>query len=416
MDIQANRVFTVNNQYAGNSVGLKKLALRLAINKANNEDWLSEHMFILGARPEGKNRTTYFTGAYPSACGKTSTAMISGQTIVGDDIAYIKTGDDGRPRAVNVEQGIFGIIKDINPEDDPVIYKALTTPRELIFSNVLIADGVPYWLNMGREIPPGGENFSGEWHEGKKDKNGKPIDPAHQNARYTIRISDLENADPKADDPAGVPVSEFIYGGRDSDTTVPVFESLSWSHGVYVGSTVESETTAATIGTAGIRKHNPMANLDFIVVPLGLYLKNHLAFAEKLKKTPKIFHTNYFLKENGIFLNSKLDKKVWLMWMEGRVHNEFGAVETPTGLIPKYEDLAVLFREILDRDYGKEEYEKQFSIRVDKLLEKIDRVEKIFKEEEEIPEVILEHFRQEKKRLREAKTKFGGNIISPFEF
>jgi len=131
IDLEENRVFTVNNQYAGNSVGLKKLALRLALNKANAEDWLCEHMFLMGVRPEGKNRVTYFTGAFPSACGKTSTAMIPGQTIVGDDIAYLRAGEDGQAYAVNVEQGIFGIIKDVNSADDPVIYEALTTPREL---------------------------------------------------------------------------------------------------------------------------------------------------------------------------------------------------------------------------------------------------------------------------------------------
>lgn len=415
MDLQENRVFTVNNQYAGNSVGLKKLALRLAINKANNEDWLSEHMFIMGARPEGKDRTTYFTGAFPSACGKTSTAMIPGQTIIGDDIAYLKTGDDGKAYAVNVEQGIFGIIKDVNPVDDPVIYQTLTSPRELIFSNVLIVDGVPYWLNMGKELPKKGTNFSGEWHEGKTDGKGKTIDPANQNARYTIRISDLENADPKANDPDGVPISGIIYGGRDSDTTVPVYESMSWSHGVFIGASVESETTAATIGTAGIRKHNPMANLDFIVVKLGFYLKNHLAFAQRLKEPPKIFHTNYFLKEDGKFLNSMLDKKVWLMWMEGRIHNEFSAIETPIGFIPKYDDLKKLFKDILDQDYTKEDYGKQFQIKIDKLLNKIDRVGKIFEQEEDIPEAFSKHFKQEKKNLLDLKNRFGKDTISPFD-
>lgn len=416
IDLQENKVLTVNNQYAGNSVGLKKLALRLAIKKANHEDWLCEHMFIMGVHPEGKNRVTYFTGAYPSACGKTSTAMISGQTIIGDDIAYIKKGDDGRAHAVNVERGIFGIIKDVNPVDDPVIYKALTTPRELIFSNVLAEEGVPYWLNMGKKLPEKGYNFSGEWYEGKKDQNGRLIDPAHQNARYTIRINELENADPKADDPEGVPISAFIYGGRDSDTTVPVFESLSWSHGVYVGGMVESETTAATLGRAGVRKHNPMANLDFIVVPVGLYFKNHLAFGRMLENTPKIFHTNYFLKEDGKFLNSMLDKKVWLLWMEGRVHNDFSAIETPIGFIPRYDDLKKLFAEVLNKDYSQEDYEKQFQIKVDKFLEKLERVEKIYQQEEDMPEEFLNHLNQEKESLFAAREKFGKDTISPFDF
>jgi len=416
MDLEENRVFTVNNQYAGNSVGLKKLALRLAINKANSEDWLCEHMFVMGAHPEGKDRVTYFTGAFPSACGKTSTAMISGQTIVGDDIAYIKTGEDGQAYAVNVEQGIFGIIKDINPEDDPVIYKALTTQRELIFSNVLNVNGVPYWLNMGKDIPSKGVNYSGEWEEGKKDADGNEILAANKNARYTIRINELDNADSEADNPKGVPVSGVIYGGRDSDTTVPVIESLSWAHGVYVGAIVESETTSAAIGKEGIRKHNPMANLDFLVVPVGLYLKNHLAFGEKLDKCPNIFQTNYFLKKEDKFLNSMLDKKVWLMWMEGRVHQDFGAIETPVGFIPKYEDLKALFKQVLNRDYTEEEYNEQFCIRVAKLIDKIERMEKIFGDEEEIPQLFTDHMSQEKQRLLDAKEKYGKDEILPSDF
>ncbi|MBU1004260.1 MAG: phosphoenolpyruvate carboxykinase (GTP) [Nanoarchaeota archaeon] len=416
MDLQENRVLTVNNQYAGNSVGLKKLALRLAINKSNKEDWLCEHMFVMGVHALDGKRVTYFTGAYPSACGKTSTAMVPGQSIIGDDIAYLRAGDDGIAYAVNVEQGIFGIIKDINSMDDPIIYTALTTPRELIFSNVLNVDGVPHWLNMGKEIPSKGINFSGEWYGGKKDKDGKLIDPAHKNSRYTIRINELENADPKADDPNGVPVSGFLYGGRDADTTVPVFESLSWSHGVYVGAIVESETTTATLGKAGVRTHDPMANIDFLVVPFGLYIKNHLAFGDRLDKPPRIFHTNYFLKHNGEFLNSKLDKKIWLLWVEGRVHNEFNAIETPIGFIPTYDDLKGLFKKVFDRDYTKEEYEQQFSIRIPKLLEKLDRMEKVYGQEEGLPEVFLEHLKQEKERLLKAKEKFGKEVIGPFEF
>lgn len=415
VDLEENRVLTVNNQYAGNSVGLKKLALRLALNKAHQEDWLCEHMFVMGAHPEGKNRVTYFTGAFPSACGKTSTAMIPGQTIVGDDIAYIRIGDDGLAYAVNVEQGIFGIIKDVNPVDDPVIYNVLTTQRELIVSNVLMVDGVPYWLGMGKDLPEKGYNHAGDWEKGMKGPDGKVADVAHKNARYTIRINELDNADPNADDPEGVPVGGFIYGGRDSDTTVPVYESLSWSHGVYVGSIVESETTSAALGQEGVRKHNPMANLDFVVIPLSLYIKNHLAFGDRLDKQPKVFHTNYFLKEDGKYLNGMLDKKIWLLWMEGRVHNEYEGIEAPMGLIPKFEDIKALFKQVFDEDYTKEDYELQFSIRITKILEKLDRMQVIFDAEEDIPEVFFDHLNQERKRLQGAKEKFGKDVISPFD-
>ncbi len=416
MDLEEERVFTVNNQYAGNSVGLKKLALRLAISKANKEDWLCEHMFIMGAKPQGKKRVTYFTGAFPTACGKTSTAMIPGQTIVGDDIAYIRPGKDGTARAVNVEQGIFGIIADINPVDDPLIHRALTTPRELIFSNVLVKGGVPYWLGMGKPLPDSGTNYAGSWKLGDKDSKSNNIPHAHANARYTIRINDLDNADERADDSEGVPVRGFIYGGRDSDCSIPVLQSLSWQHGVYIGAILESETTTGTTDIAGTKKHNPMSNIEFLTVPLGVYIKNHMRFGESLDKPPLVFATNYFLKDaQGIFLNAKTDKKAWLMWMEGRVHGEYGAIETPVGHIPKFEDIRGLFAGIFSKQYTREDYEAHFSIRAAKLLEKISRVEAVFKKEQDVPAVLFTHLHQEKERLMEAKEKHG-DVISPFVF
>ncbi len=416
MDLKDNKVFTVNNQYAGNSLGLKKLALRLAINKANNEDWLTEHMFIMGVSPENKNRVTYFSGAYPSACGKTSTAMIPGQSVVGDDIAYIKKGNDGNAYAVNIEQGIFGIITDVNPDDDPFIYEVLTSPRELIFSNILINNAKPYWLNMGHDLQSEGSNhYSNNWNLGDKDKNGKEIGHAHKNARYTVRISELENADANLDNPEGVKLQGILYGGRDSDTSVPVYESLDWEHGVFIGATIESETTAATLGQEGVRKFSPMANLDFLVVPLGKYINNHIKFGNSLNKTPKVFATNYFLKEDGKFLNKKVDKKIWLLWAEGRVHNEYDVIETPIGLMPKFEDLKQLFKQVFDREYTKSDYEKQFSIKISNYLAKIDRMEKIYSEEDDIPEACTDIMKKQKQKLIAFKEKHGKDIVSPFE-
>jgi phosphoenolpyruvate carboxykinase (GTP) len=414
IDLEENKVYSVNNQYAGNSLGLKKLAFRLAIKKANEEGWLAEHMFIMGVHGPG-SRVTYFTGAYPSACGKTSTAMIPGQTVVGDDIAYLKK-INGVIRAVNMESGIFGIIHSVNSENDPVIYQALTTPGEVIFSNVLIDNGVPYWGRMKKDIPNKGINFSGEWFEGKKDKQGKEIPCSHKNARYTLKLNELKNIDSKANDPGGVPVKAIFYGGRDSDTTIPIVESLTWAHGVFLGATVESETTAATLGARGVRKYNPMANLDFISVPLGTYIENHLKFTKDLKVIPKIYATNYFLKdETGKYLNGKMDKRVWLLWAEGRVYDEYEAIETPVGLIPKYEDLKKLFIRELNKDYTRVEYIQQFSLRVTKYLEKMERMSKIF-ENIQVPAAFSEELKAQTERLKLAKTKYGEDIISPFKF
>ena len=414
IDLEENRVYSVNNQYAGNSLGLKKLALRLAIKKANEEGWLAEHMFIMGVH--GPNdRVTYFTGAFPSACGKTSTAMIPGQTIVGDDIAYLNKINGG-VRAVNVESGIFGIIRNVNSQDDPLIYQALTSPRELIFSNVLINDGIPYWLGMGKDIPNKGVNHSEEWFKGKKDKDGNEIDCSHKNARFTIKLKALKNIDPKADDPAGVPIKAVIYGGRDSDTTVPIAESFTWEHGVFLGVIVESETTSATIGVQGVRKHNPMANLDFVPVPLGIYIENHFKFKTNLKEVPKIYAVNYFLKdENGNFLTGKAYNKLWILWAEGRVNGEYKTIETPIGRIPKYEDLKEIAKRELKIDYTEEEYVKVFSIKVKKYLEKMERMSKIF-ENVEMPAAFIEELKAQNERLRETRTKFGEDTISPFKF
>ncbi|HDS84976.1 MAG TPA: phosphoenolpyruvate carboxykinase (GTP) [Phycisphaerales bacterium] len=415
IDLTQDMVYSVNTQYAGNTVGLKKLALRLAIQRASHEgDWLAEHMFIMGA--VGPNdRITYFAGAFPSACGKTSTAMLPGQTIVGDDIAYFRKRY-GKAYAANVEQGIFGIINDVNAENDPVIFKALKTPGEVIFGNVLIADGKPYWEGMGEEIPDKGVNFSGPWHKGKTDKDGNPVPPSHKNARYTIRLSALDNLDSQADNPEGVPVGGIIYGGRDSDTQVPVEQAFDWAEGIIAkGAAIESETTAATLGKAGVRKFNIMANQDFVSIPLGRYIQNNLDFAVGLEQPPAIFSVNYFRQdENGKFLNGKLDKMIWLLWAELRVNGDVDALKTPTGWIPKYEDLVPLFRSKLKICYSKEAYEKQFTVRVANLLAKYERVEKIYREKvSDTPQLVYEIFEAIRKRLKDAQAQHG-DTISPF--
>ncbi len=175
MDLEHNMVYSMNAQYAGNSVGLKKHSMRLAIAKSGREDWLCEHMFVMAAIDEDKKRKTYFCGAYPSACGKTSTAMIPGEKIVGDDIAYFRN-INGEFRAVNVEGGIFGIIQDVNAKDDPVIFENLMKDQEIIFSNVLMGpDKMPYWLGMGVEAPQEGRNHFGAWHKGVKDAKGNEV-------------------------------------------------------------------------------------------------------------------------------------------------------------------------------------------------------------------------------------------------
>ena len=415
IDITEDMVYSTNTQYAGNTVGLKKLALRLAIRKADREGWLAEHMFVMGVHgPAG--RVTYFAGAFPSACGKTSTAMLPGETIIGDDLAYLRA-IDGEPRAVNVETGIFGIIENVNPDDDPEIYKVLTMAGEVIFSNVLITDGKPYWIGMGSELPAEGVNYSGQWAQGKTDKDGNEIAPSYRgNARYTVALKNLANVDDRANDPNGVPVGGVIYGGRDSDTSVPVQQGFDWTHGIItMGASLESETTAATMGATGVRKFNLMSNLDFLAIPVGKYIQNNLDFVRQVDNVPPVFGVNYFLKgAAGEYLNGKLDKCVWVKWMELRSHGQADAVTAPTGLLPLYDDLKRLFKDVLDKDYSREEYVEQFTTRIPENLAKLDRIEKIYRDIGGIGQIVLDTLADQRARLQQTRAS-GGDYVSPLD-
>ncbi len=415
IDCSDNIVYSVNTQYAGNTIGLKKLALRLAIRRSDKEGWLSEHMFVMGVY--GSNsRKTYFSGAFPSLCGKTSTCMVEGESIVGDDVAYLrKIGKD--VFAVNVERGIFGIVKDVNAQDDPLIWEVLNRPGEVIISNVLIKDGTPYWQGDGRGVVSEGTNFSGIWFKGKMDDKGNLIPYAHPNARYTVKLKTLKNCDSELENPKGVRIEGIVYGGRDSDTWPPVFESFNWEHGVItIAASLESETTAATLGKEGVRKFNPMANLDFVSIPIGRYIRNHLDFVRGIENPPAIFGVNYFLKDEAAYLTEKQDKRVWLKWMELRVHQEAEAIRTPIGFLPQYEDLKKLFLKLLNKDYSKADYIKQFSLRVAHNLEKIKRITQIYRETvSATPSSLFEILEEQRQRLQKARETFSDHI-APSEF
>jgi phosphoenolpyruvate carboxykinase (GTP) len=419
MDCENLIVYSMNAQYAGNSVGLKKHSMRLAIRESGEQGWLCEHMFVMTLPNEEKGRNTYFCGAFPSACGKTSTAMLPGEKVVGDDIAYFRNMN-GEFRAVNVENGIFGIIKDVNAKDDPVIFDTLMDTNEVIFSNVLTGpDNEPYWLGMGSKTPTTGSNHSGPgWFEGKKDAADKPIQLAHSNARYTLRLEYLDNIDPVYNDKLGVKVGGVIYGGRDSDTCAPVEESFNWEEGIILKAcTLESETTSATLGQEGVRKHQPMANLDFISYPMGQYVQNNLKFVEGMKEVPKVYAVNYFLRDKeGKFCSSMLAKKVWLHWMEQRVHGEVEAYKTPTGFIPLYEDLKPLFRNLLGEEFTEEQYTYQFSFRCDPWIAKLDRAAEWFGSNfPDTPELLFKSWKETQGLVRRAKEQYG-SIIKPGDY
>ncbi|MFH2012108.1 MAG: phosphoenolpyruvate carboxykinase (GTP) [Pseudomonadota bacterium] len=412
VDISNDIVYSTNTQYGGNTIGLKKLAMRLAINRGSKEGWLTEHMLVLGINGP-QNRVTYFTGAFPSLCGKTSTAMMDGERIVGDDIAYLRQRD-GEVRAVNVEKGMFGIIMGVNSKDDTYQWVGLHSPGEIIFSNVLVTeDKQVHWIGKDGDAPPKGYNHSGEWFLGKKDEKGKAVQCSHPNARFTISLDAFKNLDPKINDPSGVIVGGIVYGGRDSDTSVPVEESFDWVHGVIAkGASLESETTAATLGNEGVREFNPMSNLDFLSIPIGKYIQNNLDFGKNLKKPPIIFYVNYFIKDrDGNFLNEKTDKRVWYKWMELRVNDEVGFIETPTGKIPMYEDIKRLFKEVLKKDYTEENYNKQFMVRIPENLAKIDRIKEIYETKvSDTPKEVFKILEEQRQRLNRAKERYGDYI------
>ena len=234
-----------------------------------------------------------------------------------------------------------------------------------------------------------------------------------------LALSALENCDPELNNPMGIELGGIMYGGRDAKAYVPVQQSFSWEHGIIAyGASLETETTFATVGKEGVPEINMMSIQDFISIPLGRNVQNNLKFGRKLKKQPLIFGVNYFLKEvgNGKYVNGVQDKHVWIKWMELRVHNEVSALTTPTGYIPKFEDLHKLFKQVLNKNYTKEDYIKQFTIRVPENLAKIERVQRFY--QENVTDTPLELFGilyLQRQRLIEAKEKYG-DYISPEKF
>jgi phosphoenolpyruvate carboxykinase (GTP) len=272
---------------------------------------------------------------------------------------------------------------------------------KLFFSNVLVTeDKRVHWIGKDGEAPPKGYNHSGKWWIGKKDAEGKEIPCSHPNARFTVALDAFKNLDPRLDDPNGVRIDAIVYGGRDSDTWVPVQEAFDWVHGIITkGASLESERTAAVLGEEGEREFNPMSNLDFLSIPIGKYIQINLEFGEKLKRQPKIFAVNYFIKDKktGEYLTEKVDKKVWYKWMELRVHNDVNAIKTPTGYIPKYEDLKQLFKKVLNKEYPRSNYIKQFTIRIPENLAKIERIKEIYKKKvKDAPSILFEVLEEEK--------------------
>ena len=425
MDRSYQTTYSVNCTYAGNTLLLKKGNHRFSVDRSVYEKRgreLAEHMFITGIDGPG-GRITYMTGAAPSGCGKTTTAM-AGSHFVGDDLAQLWIAEDGSVRSINPECGIFGIVEDVNWTGDPMLMECLRKPgSEVIWSNVLIDEkGVPQWTGNGEDPPPNkGINFQGPWEEGQRDADGKLIPMSHPNSRCTLASKSLANYSDVAEDAAGVETRVITYSGRDSDTMPPVWVARNPDSGVVIGACIVSAATATEVGATGVRRA-PWANAPFIPGALGDYMESQFQFfgssAIADERRPILAGLNYFLThearggESKKLLGEKRDVKVWLAWLEKRAHKDVNAIDTPIGYLPLYQDLKELFREIIDKEYPQELYDKQFSLYIDNIIARIDLQTEAYGKEPNIPERLFEVLSQQRSELVALRETYGP-IVQP---
>ncbi len=422
MDVENFYSYSCNNQYAGNSIAPKKINHRFAnMNNIRNHfgKRLDEHMFITGFDVNGE--TIYFAGAYPSGCGKTGTAM-TGSHLIGDDLAKIFIDEQsGEVRAVNPEKGMFGIIEGVNPANDPELIESITNKsNEVIFSNILVQEGKPYWTGMGQELPDEGENYTGKWQK----TTNRP--PSHKNSRFTIPLSSLRNYDPLTEHPAGVKISGLLFGGRDYKTMPTILMAHDWPSTVVHGAIIRSATTATEIGADGSEKRSPFANEAFFPAPLGHYINHYLEFGKnpaiKKQNLPSGFQVNYWLHksnryklENGEqdgLIGEKRDTKVWMMAMAMMHRQEMATIWTPIGKIPDYNDLQLLFKNLINKSYPEETYKHQFSLYTEEIIKRLETSVDEFSREKGICDdffQVLDRWIADLNRIK----KEIGKIISP---
>ncbi len=400
---QDKTIYSVNSGYGGNALLSKKCAaLRIASWLGNKEGWLAEHMLIMGVEdPQGK--ITYIAAAFPSACGKTNLAMLrppqkfSGYKIwcVGDDIAWLRPGPDGQLYAINPEAGFFGVAPGTNDKTNP--HMMATISRNTIFTNVaMTADKNVWW--EGLDLPASG---------GVTDWQGRPWDPAsgqkaaHPNARFTTPIKQCPVYSPEWENPEGVPISAILFGCRRSKRVPLVYQSFNWQHGVYLGATLSSETTAAAAGAVGTLRRDPMAMRPFCGYNMGDYFRHWLDIGKKLKSPPKIFRVNWFLTDDrGKFIWPGFGENIRVIqWVIERCQGRGGEVQTPIGYLPDSKSL-----DLEGLPLSKTSVEKLFEVDRDGWLEAAEKQNDFFKRFlNRIPQEILEEQKHLIERLQTAE-------------
>lgn len=404
-----NTIYSINSGYGGNVLlGKKCLALRIASYLGRQEGWMAEHMLILGIeKPDGD--TKYICAAFPSACGKTNLAMLIPPAVyrekgykvytVGDDIAWLRKGKYGQLYAVNPEFGFFGVAPGTNSKTNP---NALaTTKRDTIFTNVCLnkANKTVWWEGLDQPAPTKAEDWKGEkWKPGMVDANGKPIPGANPNSRFTAPIKNCPCLSKEFDNPKGVPISAIVFGGRRAKAAPLVYEARDWKHGVFVGSIMASETTAAAAGKVGVVRRDPMAMLPFCGYHMGDYFQHWLDMGKKIKQKPKIFNVNWFrTDENGKFIWPGFGENLRVLdWIIRRCEGTVDAVESPVGYLPKPEDI-----NLEGLDFSIEQLKDLLEIDRETWLEEVKGIAEFYaKFGERLPKELTKQLKELKKRVR----------------